>query len=332
MPRGATDFTMSTSQVISAAESKQQSQISRRYANLIGTMPATFSSSIKELMGDDSKALSNLSEKSEFQVGRVLRGPTALALMYWASKTFCPHKMPPGWIYSSLQIARFYPPSTLATILAYTYLFKRVKRIVKPEEWQFISEPLQKNIEICALLGWNIPEVGSTHALLGGGILHLAFACYSAHDPKGYAEYRRYLKIKKLVQSSEFEIKTWGCTSIQIASQILLQAGFGVTLAHQFVEGYREPLPNSNTERAKNPFAMVRSWLQELATKNPSDNENTPHNGKSSQITNGTTPDLVEKLLLIQKNGSLHHWLEKGAEDISPDKSPDLLLDEVIFK
>jgi hypothetical protein len=323
---------MTTPQVISADELDKQSRIARRYANLIGTMPATFSTAIKELMIDDNNQLSSLSERTEFQVGRVLRGPTALSLIYWASKTFCPDKMPPGWIYSSLQIARFYSPSTLASILAYTYLVKRVKRIVNPDEWQFISEPLQKNLEICALLGWHLPEVGSTHALLGGGMLNLAYACYSAHDCKGYAEYRRFLKMKKLLQNSEYEITTWGCTSVEIAAQIILLSGFGIPLAHQFVEGFRGPEPTQNALRAKNPFFVVRRWLQDLAIKNSSDSESKTQNGNNPEIASVFTPDLTEKINLIQRNGSLHHWLEKGAQDINPDKSPDLLFDEVLFK
>ena len=323
---------MNMPEVASADDLEKQSRIARRYANLIGTMPATFSTAIKELMIDDNQALSALSERSEFQVGRVLRGPTALSLMYWASKTFCPEKMPSGWIYSSLQIARFYPPSTLAAILAYTYLVKRVKRIVNPDEWQFISEPLQKNLEICALLGWELPDVGSTYALIGGGMLSLAYACYSAHDHKGYAEYRRFLRMKKLLQNSEYEIKTWGCTSIEIASQIILQSGFGVPLAHLFAEGFRGPEPTQNSPRAKNPFYMVRCWLQELTIKNSSENENKSLNGENPEITNDFTSDLIEKITLIQRSGSLHNWLEKNAQDIRPEKSSDLLLDEVIFK
>lgn len=321
---------MSSASLISADDIEKQAQIARRYAQLIGVMPATFSSSIKELMDDESKALTTLSERSEFQVGRVLRGPTALALMYWASKTFCHDKMHPGWIYSSLQLSRFYNPSTLAAILAYTYLFKRVKRIVHPEEWSFISEPLQRNMEICGLVGWNLPEVGATNALLGGGVLHLAFACLSAHDRKGYAEYRRYLRIKKRAQDSEYEIKFWGCTSIQIASHILLLAGFGVTVSHLFLEGFREPEPIPGAPRAKGPFVLVRRWLEELARKNTGENEAAAD--KKTSLIIGRTPDIAEKLILIHKNGSLHHWLERGAEDIGPDKSPDLLLDGVIFK
>lgn len=322
---------MNTQEVITSEESEQQNRIARRYAQLIGVMPASFSVAVKELLIDEQNGLEHLSEKSEFQVGRVLRGATALSVLYWASKTFCIDKMPPGWIYSSLQMARFYRPSTLAVLLAYTYLFKRAKRVVKPEEWTYVAEPLQKNIEIASLLSWQLPEIGPTHGLLGGGMLHIAFACFSAHDPKGYAEYRRMLKMKKQLVNFSHEIQTWGCTCVQVASQILLQSGFGVELTHSFIEGFRDPAPLPNSPRAEGAFYLVRCWLEELAgvvQRPAAQGSHTQRNSMSAQ----TNPNLVELLKVINKQGSLHHWLEKNAEHISADLTPDLLLDGVIFK
>lgn len=321
---------MNTQEVISSEESTKQSQIAKRYASLIGVMPSSFTIAVKDLMTDEQQGLDCLSERSEFQVGRVLRGATALAVLYWASKTFCDEKMPKGWIYSSLQIARFYRPGTLAAILAYTYLFKRIKRVVNPDDWQFISEPLQKNVEIVSLLGWNLPEVGPTVGLIGGGIINVALSCYSAHDRKGFAEYRRMLKMKKQFINPEQEINHWGCSSIQIATQILLQSGFGVEFTHLFIEGFRSPTPLPNGERAKGPFVVVRRWLEEIA--------GTANNESFSSSSNGHTTDLSgsvglpEKLKLINKQGSLYNWLDKSAQHISTDLTPDLLLDGVIFK
>jgi hypothetical protein len=327
---GLGDTSVSATEIPTSEESERQNSFARRYTQLIGVMPTSFSGAIKDLMDDQANGATVLSSRSEFQVGRVMRGPTALAVLYWGSKTFCPDKMPAGWIYSSLQLARFYQPATLAAILAYTYLFKRIKRIVNPEEWPLIGEPMQKNIEICGLLSWHINDIGPTIGLIGGGIMHAAFACYSAHDKKGYAEYRRYLKIKKLYQDPSYELKAWGCTSVQIASQLLLQAGFGIPFAHEFVEGFRDPEPIPNAPRASGPFVSVRRWLEELSGRSLQESHTAGSNSKN--ITDSTTPELVEKLKTIARQGSLHHWLQKGSEDIGPEQTPDLLLDGVVFK
>lgn len=321
---------MNTQEVLSSEESAKQNQIAKRYASLIGVMPSSFSIAVKDLMADEQQGLESLSERSEFQVGRVLRGATALAVLYWASKTYCDEKMPKGWIYSSLQLARFYRPSTLAAILAYTYLFKRVKRVVNPDEWQFISEPLQRNVELVGLLGWHLPEVGPTVALLGGGMVNIAMSCYSAHDRKGFADYRRMLKMKKQFMNIDQEISHWGCSSIQIATQILLQSGFGVDLTHQFIEGFRRPDPLPNGDRAKGPFVIVRRWLDEVAGTVSSE----PMAGSSSSRVSDapSAAALADKLKLINKQGSLYNWMDKTAQNISTDLSPDLLLDGVIFK
>lgn len=320
---------MNTQEVISSEESAKQNQISKRYASIIGVMPSSFSLAVKDLMLDEQEGLEVLSERSEFQVGRVLRGATALAVLYWASKTFCDEKMPKGWIYSSLQISRFYRPSTLAAILAYTYLFKRMKRVVNPEEWQFINDPLQKNIELVGLLGWHIPEVGPTVALLGGGMINVAFSCFSAHDRKGFADYRRLLKMKKQFINPAMEISHWGCSSIQVATQILLQSGFGVELTHKFIEGFREPEPLPGGERAKGPFVAVRRWLEEIAGATSTDSAHS-QNGRIGDTQDAAA--LMEKMKMINKQGSLFNWIDKGAQHISPELTPDLLLDGVIFK
>lgn len=321
---------MNSHEVISSEDSERQIRVASRYAALIGAMPATFSTAIKELMVDDQHGLPCLSERSEFQIGRVLRGATALSVIYWAGRTFTEEKMPPGWIYSSLQIARFFKPSTLAALLAFTYLFKRAKRIIDPEEWQFISEPLQKNTEICALLGWHLPEVGSTVGLIGGAMTNIAFACYCAHDKRGFTEYRRLLRMKRQFQMPATELSNWGCTSLQIATQLMLQSGFGVDITHSFIEGFRDPLPLPNGERARGPFVAVHKWLRELAGTSPGTAGSTEQGQSNTSASNN--PILTEKLMTIHRQGSLYHWLEKGAADISAEATPNLLLDGVLFK
>ncbi len=319
---------MSMQGVLSSEESAKQSNISKRYASIIGIMPSSFSIAVKELMADEQNGLETLSEKSEFQVGRVLRGATALSVLYWASRTYCDERMPKGWIYSSLQLARLYRPSTLAAILSYTYLFKRMKRVVTPEEWQFINDPMQKNLELVGLLGWHMPEVGATAALLGGGMIHVAFSCFSAHDRKGFADYRRMLKMKKQFINPSLEVSHWGCTSVQVATQILLQSGFGVELTHRFIEGFREPEPLPGGERAKGPFVLVRRWLEEICGASTS--ESGTSNGKIADAPDAAA--LMEKMKTINKQGSLYNWIDKSGQHISSELSPDLLLDGVIFK
>jgi hypothetical protein len=79
---------MSSSESSLTSDTEQQNAIARRYVRLIGTLPSTFSVSIKELMEDQKNGLTELSTRSEFQVTRVMRGPTTLAVLYWCSKTF----------------------------------------------------------------------------------------------------------------------------------------------------------------------------------------------------------------------------------------------------
>lgn len=286
----------------------------RTLAKLIGEIPSSFASTIRALLLDNEKRGGEISTGTTFLLTRLLKGPSVYAPLYYATLTFHEDKIKGMPQVSAEFIAKLYDPMEMGALLGMTYLYRRAKRLVEDEEWQYIDVPLQTQAELGAHLGIHMPAIGLAQGLFAGAMRNIAFAAFQKSDKKAFTAYRRHLKTKNLRFDDELEMLSWDCTSTQIASVLIQTLGFGVSFADCFTRGLSSPLEEfSKMESDVFRFAITRLWFDSL-------------------LKNGTVPDIkhrgafypspegLTKLLaasnIIRKSGSVHHWLARKKDDL----------------
>src|SRR5690606_10304505 len=115
------------------------------------------------------------------------------------------------------------------------------------------------------LIGLREKNIGLSYGILSGSMLFIAFSTILSHDKKGFTEYRRYLKKTSKDVDPEYERKRWGCTSAQIAANIMLSMGFGINLSAGYAASYLIDLKKGNPKDINvKRFFDARAWVVAL--------------------------------------------------------------------
>ena len=293
----------------------------REYAQVLGLMPQTFVLAVRNLMIDMREGLLQPSPRSTFQIRRLLKAPTVLSSIYFATQTFMPKSLSKERPVTPLAMSHLYDPVSLGSLLALAYLFRRCRRICDAEEWKFISEPLQRNLEMGGLIGGREKEIGMGYGILTGSMLFVAFSTLLAKDKKGFTEYRRYLKKHARDIDPKYERAQWGCTSAQIAGNVLLSMGFGVNLAAGLAAAFLIDLKSAPPKDGfVRRFFAARSCISSVY-----------NSGKLPPFIRGTKSDyhdLMDQLAELVDEGSTLKWLERAKDEIGDGKSPELVIVE----
>ena len=288
------------------------------FADVFGPPPHTFSLAIANLMLDFQNGKEELSDRSVFQVTRLQKAPSFLAHLYYATRAYYPEKWEQGHISRPIDLARCYDPRTLSAIIALSYLYKRAKRICHPHEWPFIAKALQLNTDIGMHLGKTFTDISTSCGLLGGAMIFLAQAAFHAEDPQGLQRYRRAVK-QNMLFDPDLELRTWGCTSYQIAACLMAIIGFRSDYSAAFCLGFEstnldQVLPDEDSAR----FRHVRAYLESV------------HSGRALILKDECASIEVEMLMQDarkMKERSLEdsvHWLARNKDDISPETLSEL--------
>jgi hypothetical protein len=305
------DLISKDSETASSAASVQTANL---YSRVIGATPQTFSLAIRNLVLDHSRG-SGISPSTEFQLNRLLKAPTLLSSLFYAVKTFYPSCFEYYNKIRPLELAKQFDPLSLAALLGHIYLFRRCKRICNKDEWKHISEPLQRNLEITGKLAQNSKPVGLSTALVSAFTWY-AFAMLSAKSTAAFTEYRRYLKKKDIDVDTDYELRSFGCTSAQIASSILLNFGFGVKLVSDYQYAMNITQNKLPVNFTKYPFLLIRLWMGNLQSK-------IEQGQLPGQEFVALSDDLRKQLILdisaCFKAGALYSWLEKGKDSLDAE-------------
>ncbi|MCO6430309.1 MAG: hypothetical protein J5J00_05560 [Deltaproteobacteria bacterium] len=302
--------------------SDESAELALKYSRVLGHMPQTFGVAIRGLMSDYANG-GGLSEGTLFQLRRLIKAPTLLASLYFGSKTFFPHLFRADAQKTPSDLIALYDPFCLAAVLSNIYLYKRCKRVCNKEEWRFIAEPLQRNLEIGVRLGSEYKPVGMGPGLMTSFVFY-AFASFLAHDTPGFVDYRRHLKRNELDFDPHYELCHWGCTSVQIASNLLISLGFGVSAATSYFQGTSCDVKSiAAIPGPSQPFALIRRWLSSVHIKVGSGRM--PGNEFGSMAAEQRSA-LLQDISETLENGSKYRWLERTKLDVNSLDMPDLII------
>lgn len=293
----------------------------RRFAGLFGTVPSSFTSTIRGVLADweRTKAISN---GNKFLLLRLLKTASIKAPVYYAAATYKSESIESGDYIPPEGFLKFFTPQDICSMLGLVYLYRRAKRLCAEEEWAFVGGVTQTQVDLGGCLGFSIPAIGGTVGILGLGLWQLAYAAFLIHDQKGFVEHRRNLKQRKLFRDEEMEMARWGCCAYQIATVMAQSLGFGVQFSDVMTRGFSpENRRNGALDKEAYRFAIATVWMEAL--QNTGKIPNIAHKGEFYP-SKGTVQLLEEVAPRIQQEGSSFNWLDRSKNDVSPDLTPAL--------
>jgi hypothetical protein len=201
----------------------------QRYLTLLGPIPSSINSAVKNLWKDHCASIVNGDTKISFGTYSSLRMIDKSSVL----------KMPLYFAAQSLYAERFNDineddatkatvqilgPGLYAALLSLVYMHRRFNKVCDQIEWQGLSKEYVLNSEIGFLLGQAAPSINEAVGALAGGVRTAAIALFLRHDPTSYKKYREDISYYDLTA----EHQRWGCDHCQIAALILKVIGFGV--------------------------------------------------------------------------------------------------------
>lgn len=291
-------------------------------AEILGAVPSSFSVCVRFLIQDFTQNNNVISHTSKYNLRRLLKSPNFLAPLYFAARTFYPEKRSEFYPFTHNTLANIFSAQELAHIVALLFVYRKLHKHCDKEQWQFVAESVHVFGEIGGLVGQAIPRIGLARGMVLGAMRHLGKAMFLRVDKKGFTQHRRKLKIENMLHDLDEELKRWHCTHIQIGSILIQTLGLGVSFADSFVLGLSgDNINDPVLTKEATDIRVANFWIESLfqECKVP----DITHKGEYYPLT-----DALEKLLelveLTRQNGSSYSWLEKTAEDITPQTCPEL--------
>jgi hypothetical protein len=275
---------------------------------------------VRALVNDHATNNKQLGPLSSYQMGRLLRGRGFKAVLYYAALTYKPESIENSKGLGNNELQSIFAPIDLAALIAVVYFYRTARKKTPPAAWQHLAEQLPIYADIGGFLGYAIPKMSFARGLIVGTAPLIGQAAFAQHDQQGFAEYLRTLKRQQIRRDMDYEMKRWGCTSVQIASILMQTIGLGVPLADEFTRG----LSTTKENCQKIPDEEYSYFIAEIWTEALNATAEAPqqaHRGDFYPLQ----PEydrLIKMAKTVQEKGSLHRWLERGKNDISPEKTP----------
>jgi hypothetical protein len=293
-----------------------------QYAKLYGELPASFITMVRSCTNASLSGKTEIDGAVSFELKRFLKTDSMRAPFYYYIKTFKPDKLD---LVGELteKTSELFTPFEVGSILPILYIFRRAQRMISEDEWKYLVKDFNLRTELALHIGLSISNIGAGIGILAGSIRYLAMATFLIHDPKGYAEYRRLLKSKKLNYDYSWEQARWGCTHLQVASNLIVRMGFQSKIAQSINTGLEadELKPSLKSDYIAYGVKLIEVWSNALieSGKIP----NISHDGDFYPLKEQMNR-LIEQAELTLKSGSQYTWLEKVKEDITKDSTPEL--------
>ena len=289
----------------------------------IGHVTSTVTTTIRSLTMNNAydAPRGGLDEMSLFELSRYIKAPSVKIPFYFAAERRMSSSQKSAKSIGAPEIIEVFNAHELASMLALTYLYKRIRtRIKEEEDWLRIQKSVEEQLEISSLLGQALPSIGYGNAILIGTIRPLALGLFSIIDLKGYKDYRRDLKIKDQTFNITDEKNRWGITHLDVACRLLIQLGFGQTFASDFYHALNSTSDlRLNDEQLR--IRLTGLWIESLTIGSipPKVRGEEKH-----QASNDVLDMLFDSCAQVRSAGATNCWIGKGKKDVSKSSHPAL--------
>lgn len=298
----------------------------RYYAGAFGSVPNSFSTTIRSLLADHSVNPSEYSNAGRFLAGRLLRSPSMQIPIQHALMTYVPELAPQAGAQSA-DYLKVLKPYDLAALFGTIYSFRKFRKRCDSQEFGILSKLIQEATDVGGLLGVAIPKLGFGNGVLAGAFSLMSICPMMLQDLKAFKDYKRKTKPKGFRYNLQLELETFQTTHAHICSWIVPPLGYGVQLARPMTEGFLAELSGvapMDAEAYKFYICMV--WIDSLLkTGNPPD---ITHKGGYYPVK-AEMDKLLAAVADIQGSGSKHAWLEKGKEDAAAPEVEEIPEEEI---
>jgi len=297
-------------------------EAARRYAALLGTVPASFQTTIRTLRSEHAAGSKSVTQASSFNVGRLVKSQSVKAALYFATRTYHAETIQSKPLLTDRDLINLYQPGDLAALFAVLYVYRKAQRVCSNEEWQFITKTLHDQTDLAAFIGAAIPRIGLSLGLIVGAMLPLGFAFIAKLKEKEYREYRRLLKSKGITADLGEEQQRFGCTAVQVASILVQATGFGIPYSDALTRGITTfDIYDKALEGDALAVKTLHVWVESMQASGAA--PDLRHRGEFYPLKE-VLDRLVSQVEKVRGNGSLFRWLDKNKDDIAPDKTPQL--------
>lgn len=254
-----------------------------------------------------------------FEARRFLMSRTVKATYYYATKSYCPELLKEPDLGSGEPYLNHYSAFDHAAILGYLCLFRIISKLSDREEWGYVQEPLYDALDLGAIIGNKIQNVGFGFGLLTRGMRYICFAPFLWNSKKEFQNYRRHLKKNDLDFDLEWEKRVWNCTTIELSTILLQQLGFNFGVS----ESYYLALSRAPSEASPyySRFLNADIWMGSIM-----DSGEAPKSGLSPdfRLNSSEEEDLIRQIEKLHSGTERIEWLNKGKGSISPETTPEL--------
>jgi hypothetical protein len=290
------------------------------YANALGAIPSSFTTTIRTLIADGNSKPADLSQGGRFLMTRFVKIPGMRAPFYFAALTFHKEQIGTGYI-SPSDLVKPFKAHEMAAVIGLLYLYRRARKLCDPDEWALLSKTVLESVDIGGHLGLAIPNIGPGLGMLVAGTPLLAQAAFSIKDKKGFKEYRRALKSKGLAFDPGLELARWNTSCVHVAAVLMQSLGIGVQVANAFVKGMGSSSISIETEPEAYKLFIANRWIADLKKSGLA--PEMVHKGQYYPLKQDLN-HLIDVVETIRAKGSQYSWLEKNKESISPQLTPQL--------
>ncbi|MBX7145278.1 MAG: hypothetical protein K1X79_12560 [Oligoflexia bacterium] len=302
----------------------------RAYAGMLGNPHRLFTNCVRylrELRDKTDNAPLSSTQASRYPINTLIHSPSFKSVIYYAAAALHPKELKALKALTPGTLLTVFTPDELSAIVAITYVYRRVKKLVPPTVWEGVSGEVHIQMETGFHVGNNLPAIGTSRGIMVGALRYITLSLFSKRDARGYKLYKRHLNEKELLFDIQDELQRWKCNHLQIASSILQGIGLGIGAASGLVAPDL-PTHAKNERQLKDAQAWfaTRTWIQSLL-----ENECAPKElagQKNFEMSAEKLADVQKQVESIYENGSTFDWIDKTKADLPSNLNEALTLPE----
>ena len=286
-------------------------QAARAYADILGRPHTLFTAAIRYLRSLSQNGTTILEDSEPYPLCMLLKSSSMRAVMYYAASALHKDALANQPNIDGFALFRVFAPDELASVLASTYIYRRLKRAVDPRVWESLSQEIQIQMEAGFHVGSKIPAIGSHRGLLMGVIRYCALGLFSIKDTRGFKQLRRELNDKEKLYLLDAETARWKCNHLQVASILIQSIGLGIPAAKALVS---PGIPGADEVPDLHAWWAAKMWIQALLEE-----ECAPkcfEEGSPFHLSGEPFANLQERVDSIYEMGSSFDWIDKTKDDL----------------
>lgn len=284
-----------------------------QFAEPLGRVHTLFQGSIRALAGIQKLPAGEQKKATDlFPFLTLIRSQRMQAIVYAAALSFGLGSREDLCNDTAPQLLDRFRPEELQVVVALSYLHYKISKKVTEKVWVPIRRDALLQLQIGAIVGDVIPEIGRARAVFVGGARPLAAALLSLEDERSYVRYRTHLNKNELLYDIRFEEEIWNCNHLQILAVLFQKLGFGIESAKAFLEDGDEASVRALPEEAR-PWNAAMRWIEALL-----EDDSTPDllPGDEYRASAEQQKQITSRVTEVEFNPDEQAWFEASKESL----------------